>query len=1004
MGFLGRKKSGQPASVDPSTAPPPSGQPAAPQPVPAGQPVPVGAAPADAATVAVAILPGVALPPWATRMPLTQQLMAAQAYPATISPEPAGLPAEPHEYLPSSPGLWVDVPPAPAPGSAPATGETLRAPVVGGRWVEQSPVYLQQGTGEPTLAGIAAPRTSGPATGGTGQWHEVAAGPVGTGSDAPPAPDPTLRSDQPQGDVQWSSQAAQVEPVDLAPAPYGFPAEDPPKPSAASAPADPGPATESGVWHELPATAAAGASLAPGVWHTIAPGEQEPPSLQETSSAQSTPTAAPVVQRTAQGGQQAPDTTVSGPATGQSGVSHASPARYGDPTPGMWQEQAPRNLTTPPAPVEPLPPATASPATASPATASPAPAKPTRAGTWQEQPPQSLGGTSIGAQPSPGPQAPAGEGDATARTSTGPASQASSPVAATPPVIPAPPVPAEPPVEPTPPAAAAPPVMPTPPATAEPQPEPSAQSWAGPQSAPAPEPTVSGFPEAEPAFGADTGPRDPSFPGSEPEAPGEAIPAEGADVSWAPDVAGLESAEGTSAPADTENDWMTVEPASTDEEWSQAPATDWASDWEATGDLPDDDAAWQTSWQGDDWQQQGRPEADTTSDWNSGWEVGSSALVEQASDAPTQDRRVGWDDVEPSDDGQAGEETEPAPDQNEADDQDEQDGGWGWPSSGPNAPGPAGPTSDGPKWAPGFSPDEQTIDEPDVATTQEEPRPDRPEGPGAHLARGAGQLRPPAPTTTAAGLPLTQPRRGPALSGTLTIDADSGFDVSAPMLDITDDTLERRAVNRRTNLALPVAGHQGSGLPPVAGRPPVAGDQLPGNRPPRRRWPLVLAGSALVLGVAAGATVAVVTMTQDPEAPVVSTIALPDTVADLQLAPRPQAEGWLAALASEASDSMLGTYSGDGVTAKVWLLPSGTDFATLMARVRSETEIPAADFRDMAPGLRGGQLACGAVSATESVCVWSTPGVSGAAIITGLARTPASQLLADMREGLEPRA
>ena len=53
-------------------------------------------------------------------------------------------------------------------------------------------------------------------------------------------------------------------------------------------------------------------------------------------------------------------------------------------------------------------------------------------------------------------------------------------------------------------------------------------------------------------------------------------------------------------------------------------------------------------------------------------------------------------------------------------------------------------------------------------------------------------------------------------------------------------------------------------------------------------------------------------------------------------------------------------------------------------------------------GPRGGSMACAAVSAQQSLCFWTDEGVSGAADVTGMGRSAAAQLVANMRIALEP--
>ena len=93
----------------------------------------------------------------------------------------------------------------------------------------------------------------------------------------------------------------------------------------------------------------------------------------------------------------------------------------------------------------------------------------------------------------------------------------------------------------------------------------------------------------------------------------------------------------------------------------------------------------------------------------------------------------------------------------------------------------------------------------------------------------------------------------------------------------------------------------------------------------------------------------------------------------------------------------------NAVTSTVWVSPTASaDPAAIAAAYTKSGGEKLGTLTTVPAGPRGGSMACAAVSAQQSLCFWTDEGVSGAADVTGMGRSAAAQLVANMRIALEP--
>lgn len=178
------------------------------------------------------------------------------------------------------------------------------------------------------------------------------------------------------------------------------------------------------------------------------------------------------------------------------------------------------------------------------------------------------------------------------------------------------------------------------------------------------------------------------------------------------------------------------------------------------------------------------------------------------------------------------------------------------------------------------------------------------------------------------------------------------------------------------------------------------------DTPSRNRIPLVF-GIILLCTIAAALVALFVTpgLLVAPREPVAGVLVAPATAAGLTRQAEPARgpatafQGW--SRASGSGGTITG-YEGDGVEATVWTAPDpGYDptftFNQYLVAGGPETGREV----QYPPGPRGGRLDCAAVDPTRTVCFWGNDWMRGGADISGLGRSAAAGLVAEMRREIE---
>ncbi|MCH9816653.1 MAG: hypothetical protein K0U64_09435 [Actinomycetia bacterium] len=441
-----------------------------------------------------------------------------------------------------------------------------------------------------------------------------------------------------------------------------------------------------------------------------------------------------------------------------------------------------------------------------------------------------------------------------------------------------------------------------------------------------------------------------------------------------------------------------------------------------------------------------------------------ASALQQATDRPYVGNDAYVPDLAPADNSPAAVPASQAPNDTDEPDEPEGTGGTGsdgpGPSTGgggsprqPNSPVPGTPTgSPEPRQSRGNafpSPPSRTAPPPPPATPS---RPAPPAPPSSQSdASAQGEARPLSPTAVAVvaardkastGVSSSQPvidLRGPkptvkpGTGGTaVPLSGGASGAVDESNLDLTDREAPPNSQSAEVSLrsaGLPdstesrvdttTKDRRGAAqAPPTSGRlplttplpatttdpGPVASNSPRAGRDPHLgRW---LIGASALGGLAAAGTVLFVNpgvLVESPTPAPASQIALPGKVAGMKGVALP-GNAIVPVLAAGGAEPLVAAYSGDGQGATVWLTPQpGTAPAELFAAYRSAGGKKTAQPQSFSPGARGGEMQCAAVNAKKSVCFWGTGGITGGAEVTGLNRTRAAQLVAEMRTDLEPR-
>ena len=250
--------------------------------------------------------------------------------------------------------------------------------------------------------------------------------------------------------------------------------------------------------------------------------------------------------------------------------------------------------------------------------------------------------------------------------------------------------------------------------------------------------------------------------------------------------------------------------------------------------------------------------------------------------------------------------------------------------------------------------------------------------------------------------------------------APDSMDLDPAVLDLTDQGLQLRddPSNAVPNLGSDTADSESGGqahagldlLPlttPLQPEPPQLVEASNSDDGMRKahvgRW---LVGAGVLGCLAAAGTVLFVSpgllVAADAPAPA-SQIALPGEVAGMKGVELAN-NAVVPALTPSSTEPLVAAYAGDGQGATVWLTPSAGPVPTeLFAAYQAAGGKATADPQSFSPGSRGGEMQCAAVNSKKSVCFWGTGGITGGAEVTGLNRTGAAQLVAEMRTDLEPR-
>lgn len=202
--------------------------------------------------------------------------------------------------------------------------------------------------------------------------------------------------------------------------------------------------------------------------------------------------------------------------------------------------------------------------------------------------------------------------------------------------------------------------------------------------------------------------------------------------------------------------------------------------------------------------------------------------------------------------------------------------------------------------------------------------------------------------------------------------------------------------------------------PGDTGEPPLADDPQPdpAGRPRTSgalKWILIIGGLLIVVAAAAFAAFVTPGFLTSAGPPAPPTLVTPAQAAGLTRTSKPAepAAGTFTAVAAaeQATGSEMATYSGDGVVATVWVASdSAATPDSLAGAYRGAGGAPVKEWVTAPAGPRGGSMKCGAVSASQSVCVWAGNGVVGASDITGSGRSEAATLTGKMRVALEQSA
>lgn len=201
--------------------------------------------------------------------------------------------------------------------------------------------------------------------------------------------------------------------------------------------------------------------------------------------------------------------------------------------------------------------------------------------------------------------------------------------------------------------------------------------------------------------------------------------------------------------------------------------------------------------------------------------------------------------------------------------------------------------------------------------------------------------------------------------------------------------------------------------PPPAGPaypdPEQQEDEADGSKP-RGSLKWILIGGAALIAVALAAFAAFVTpgfLSSAPETDEAPTVATPASAAGLTKANEVAAAPAkvfrdMAAATAAADGAQYATYTGDAVSATVFISPVFGGSPQSLAQAYESAGGSVGSLTTVAAGPRGGTMACGAVNKKQSVCFWTADGIRGAADVAGLQPDAAGKLVSNMRIALEP--
>ncbi|MFN8125552.1 MAG: hypothetical protein U0R64_03465 [Candidatus Nanopelagicales bacterium] len=193
----------------------------------------------------------------------------------------------------------------------------------------------------------------------------------------------------------------------------------------------------------------------------------------------------------------------------------------------------------------------------------------------------------------------------------------------------------------------------------------------------------------------------------------------------------------------------------------------------------------------------------------------------------------------------------------------------------------------------------------------------------------------------------------------------------------------------------------------------VPGDDQPD--PPGKRtsgamkWILIIGGALIVLAGAAYAAFVTPGFLNSTGTPAPATLATPAQAGGLTKTGKPAepANGVFTSMAAaeKATGSQIATYSGDGTVATAWVATDAVATPdSLIGAYEVSDGAPVKEWVNVPAGPRGGSMKCGAVSASQTVCVWAGDGVVGAVDVTGMGRAQSATLAGQMRLALEQPA